>query len=185
MAVDSFVAKNAPNFLGGGAPDLAVDSNAIATYAAKVGNRRAGTTAERIAATGLDVWEGLEWFDTTLRYSFLYLSGGWVSVGPSGVVTALAGFVVASDTSLTIMGGMVRLYLRITGTFVSSTNYSVATLPAGFRPGSIKYGALVFVGSSFPAAGGIEISVDGTVILYNGPGAHTNAGGYIQFPVGG
>lgn len=77
MAVDSTGTKNEPIFFANGSPEVDVDPTAVAAYAAKVGNRRVGTTAERTAATGKDVWEGLEWFDTDLDEVFIYLSGGW------------------------------------------------------------------------------------------------------------
>jgi hypothetical protein len=70
--------KNQPQFLGGGAPATAVDYNLVSDYAAKVGNRRVGTTTERTTAAAADVWEGLEWHDTTLSTIFVYVSGSWV-----------------------------------------------------------------------------------------------------------
>ena len=49
----------------------------VAAYAGKVGNRRTGTTAERLAATGKDVLEGLLWGDTTTGVEYRYTSGAW------------------------------------------------------------------------------------------------------------
>lgn len=81
MAADSFGTKNQPQFSDNGAVDLAVDSNALADYSAKVGNRRVGTTAERNAATGKDLWEGLEWWDTTVGGVYRYIAGRWQYFG--------------------------------------------------------------------------------------------------------
>jgi hypothetical protein len=65
VASESTGAKNQPYFSATGAPEIDVDPGVVSDYAAKVGNRRVGTTAERNAATGKDVWPGLEWYDTT------------------------------------------------------------------------------------------------------------------------
>jgi len=77
MAVDATGTKNEPIFYATGAPEVDVDPSAVATYAAKVGNRRVDTTAMRTAATGKDVWEGLEWYDTDLDEVYLYTGAGW------------------------------------------------------------------------------------------------------------
>ena len=78
MAADGTpAAKNAPQFIGGGAPSTAPDLNTVAVYASYVGNRKVDTAAARTTAAGLDVWEGLEWHDTTDGITYRYLSGGW------------------------------------------------------------------------------------------------------------
>jgi len=43
-----------------------------------MGNRRNDTAANRAAATGADVWEGLEWYETDTGLSYIYRSGAWV-----------------------------------------------------------------------------------------------------------
>jgi hypothetical protein len=78
MAVDLYGPKNAPRFLPGGAFEDWIDLTAVGEYAAKVGNTRVGTTAERNAATGLDLWEGLEWRDTTNGRTYIRRGSGWV-----------------------------------------------------------------------------------------------------------
>jgi hypothetical protein len=93
MAVDGgYGPRGGPRFLDGGAPDLAVDSNALSSYAELVGNRKVGTTAERNAAktatNPVAVWEGLSWYDTTLRQEFLYQSGNWEAQGVAGVLSS-------------------------------------------------------------------------------------------------
>lgn len=72
---------NQPQFLTNGAPELGVDENLVADYAAKVGNRRVGTTAERVAATGKDVWDGLVWGDTTDGLEYKYHGSQWTFFG--------------------------------------------------------------------------------------------------------
>lgn len=59
-------------------PQTVADLNAGRAFTEKVGNRRVGTTTERNAATGTEVWEGLEWADTTEDRVYIYLDGGWV-----------------------------------------------------------------------------------------------------------
>jgi hypothetical protein len=79
MAADDIPgSKNQPRFLATGAPETAVDLNTIGDYAAKVGNRKVGTTAERNAATGKDVWEGLLWGDTSEGREYRRTGGSWV-----------------------------------------------------------------------------------------------------------
>jgi hypothetical protein len=82
MTASSFGPKNEPIFADGDAPDVAVNATQAAAYAAKVGNRRVGTTAERdeAATNPREVWEGLLWFDTTLDTEFLWM-GIWIRVG--------------------------------------------------------------------------------------------------------
>lgn len=53
------------------------DMNALRIFTEKVGNRRSDTTVARNAASGADVWEGLEWHDTTDGQDYEYISGGW------------------------------------------------------------------------------------------------------------
>ena len=84
--------KGQPRFPANEAPDLGVDEELLADYSALVGNRKVGTTAQRLAATGVDVWDGLLWGDTTDRADYKYTSGGWKVAGgiPGGVPFAMA-----------------------------------------------------------------------------------------------
>lgn len=79
MAIDSIdPVTGSPQFLDGGAPDLAVDQNAVSNYAAKVGTRLIGTTAERTAyAYGR---KGLEWYDTDLNTVLIHNGSGWQGI---------------------------------------------------------------------------------------------------------
>lgn len=83
MAVDGgYGPRGEPQYLDGGAPDLAVDQNTLAKYAANVGNRKAGTKAQREAAAGQSpaagVWEGLEWQETDTGDTYVRRSGSWL-----------------------------------------------------------------------------------------------------------
>jgi hypothetical protein len=91
LTATSWGTKNQPQFADGDAPDVALNPSQVADYAAKVGNRRVGTTAERVAATGKDVWEGLVWGDTTLGVDFRYKSGAWLQLSPAFAMAAGAG----------------------------------------------------------------------------------------------
>ena len=69
------------------APDMGADETALSNQTAELGTRRVGTTAERNALSGAKLFEGLEWFDTTLGYRFTYRAGGW---SPTGGAVLLA-----------------------------------------------------------------------------------------------
>lgn len=59
-------------------PTTTDDLQAAVDYAALVGTRRSGTTAQREAAT-VSVPNETEWFDSTLGWSFVKRAGAWVS----------------------------------------------------------------------------------------------------------
>ncbi|TAJ46367.1 MAG: hypothetical protein EPO52_17695 [Herbiconiux sp.] len=77
MARDGSGSKNEPTYTGSGAPADAADLTEIAAYAAKVGNRKAGTAADRAALSGADRWVGLEFEESDTGAVYLYTSGGW------------------------------------------------------------------------------------------------------------
>lgn len=66
----------APVFLDADAPDPAVNPTEVAAFAASVGTRLTGTTAQRTAYTYAR--EGLEWYDTTVDAVYLHNGTGWV-----------------------------------------------------------------------------------------------------------
>jgi hypothetical protein len=77
MAVDTYGSKGEPQFTDAGAPDLAVDDNAVSKYAADYGNYKVGTTSQRTADTvSGKVWQGLQWLDTSEKRLYWY-DGGW------------------------------------------------------------------------------------------------------------
>ena len=138
--------KNQPQYLGTGAPSTASDMNALANYAAKVGNVRVDTNANRLAATGLDVWEGLQWYDTDEKVLYEYSAGAWAYLGgPEIAGTFTFGGLYsnhASYDSLTLTRRGKRARLRGTATinqtvtFSPSTSYTLGNVPAAFRPAS-------------------------------------------------
>lgn len=67
-----------PVFADGDAPDVAYNPTEVAAFAASVGTRKIGTTAERNAfAYGR---EGFEWRDTSLDRTYIHDGSGWVPV---------------------------------------------------------------------------------------------------------
>jgi hypothetical protein len=86
MTASSFGPHGEPEFKDGDAPDVALNPTQVGKYAALVGNRRVGTTAQRNAALTEDPtlstpgsWNGLEWWDTTLKRAFILVDGGWAA----------------------------------------------------------------------------------------------------------
>jgi hypothetical protein len=86
MTADSYGPKNQPRFDATKPPDLGVDETLVSDFAALVGNRKVGTTAERNAAasatSGKEVWEGLQWEDTDLKGTVVWRNGSWENAGP-------------------------------------------------------------------------------------------------------
>lgn len=79
MARDSTGEKGQPQYAGSGVPQDAADLTEVAAYAALVGNRKAGTTAERNQALADgETWDGLEWYDLTDGNLYLFQAGSWL-----------------------------------------------------------------------------------------------------------
>jgi len=186
MAVDTWGAKNQPQFLDAGAPDIAVDPNAVADYAAKVGNRRVGTTAERTAAAGADLWEGLIWHDTTDGIEYKRLSGAWVPwVSDSGWINVA----FAANWSSFSPGTYGEVAYRKRAKLVSLQGIAIAasgatttilTLPVGFRPVVMKQIIVDRAG----AYGFVNINTTGTVVASTGPAVGTtHAFGELSFSI--
>lgn len=155
-------AKGQPQFLDGGAPDLATDSNILADYAAKVGNRRVGTTAERNAAAGKDVWEGLEWDDTTTKKVYRRIAGSWVQTklfytGPRGTT---AGAITPPDSAL-IIQQFFHAEPRTNGASVATVNW-----PTPFPNGvGHPFFTTMAVASVAPVVNGGNITLTGVQIV--------------------
>ncbi|ROS62212.1 hypothetical protein EDF38_1315 [Frigoribacterium sp. PhB160] len=82
MAADSYGPKGEPQFAGSGASADAEDLTLLGEFAADVGNNRVGTTAERDAATAAgEAYDGLTWWDTTLRRRFQRVGTSWRPAG--------------------------------------------------------------------------------------------------------
>jgi hypothetical protein len=67
----------APVYLDSDAPDPAVNPSQVAEYAAQVGTRLIGTTAQRTAYSYAR--DGLCWYDTTLDREYRHNGTGWVA----------------------------------------------------------------------------------------------------------
>jgi len=75
MSVSSTGSKGEPQFEStGNAPTFAADLTATSDYAALVGNRIAGTSAERLA---FDDWPGLAWHETDTDLEYEMTASGW------------------------------------------------------------------------------------------------------------
>ncbi|WIA99753.1 hypothetical protein [Curtobacterium sp. MCBA15_012] len=85
MAQDSWGPKHQPQYSGNGVPADAADLSQIANFAALVGNRKVGTSADRAALGADEKWPGLEFYDTDTLASWLYVadagggSAGWIN----------------------------------------------------------------------------------------------------------
>lgn len=149
MAVDSYGAKNAPQFSAQGAPDDAADLTTIAAYAARVGNRVADTSAVRQQLSGNDLWPGLQFGETDTGNEYLYVvtggTGTWVLTN-GGVNLFNEG---AESTKNAVQG---------TGTTLATVNYTAAVRQ---RVG-IEFTSQGQVGSAGGnVAGNLTILVDG------------------------
>ena len=109
MAQDSIGPKGQPQFSGLGAPDMAVDPGLVADYAALVGNRKVGTTAQRLALTGVEVWEELAFGDTSLGIEFTRIGGAWIpdaiQIQKNGVNSIAVGLVQVGIGKVVGSGG--------------------------------------------------------------------------------
>lgn len=135
MAADSHGDKNEPQYAGSGIPQDAADLTEVAAYAAKVGNRRVGTTDQRNAAIGTsDVWEGLEWYDTTDDNTYLWSgpTSGWVPrFGDTLWITPTP----IAGTSPNVQYRRLNGVMWFTGTWVPTADSQIMfRLPGGFRP---------------------------------------------------
>lgn len=68
----------APEFADADAPDPAVNPTQVAAFAAQVGTRLIGTTADRTAYAYAR--EGLRWWDTDTDSEYLHNGSGWLRV---------------------------------------------------------------------------------------------------------
>lgn len=83
MAAETYGTKGQPHFSASGAPAIDVDPSSVADYAALVGNVIIGTAAQRTAnvvpnGSGVAVWDGLFWEDTTDGFTYKRVAGAWV-----------------------------------------------------------------------------------------------------------
>lgn len=87
-----------PIFSDADAPDVARNPTEVAEFAAEVGTRLVGTTAERNAYAYAR--NGLEWRDTTLKKTFVHDGSGWV-MNPVLAAGTLANATVPANSFIT------------------------------------------------------------------------------------
>lgn len=78
MAVDSRGPRNAPVFSANGASDDAADLTTLGQYAADVGTRRSGTSDERKNLDSAWMFDGLEFYETDTKSTYVVDGGAWV-----------------------------------------------------------------------------------------------------------
>ncbi|WIB25806.1 hypothetical protein [Curtobacterium sp. MCSS17_015] len=125
-------------FAGSGASADAEDLTLLGEQIVAVGTRRVGTRDQRNALEAVWKFEGLEWFDTTDKQTYVLTnSNGWVStIGDTGWITP-----TFLNDSMAGSGNQPTQYRRLNGETVM-TGFWVPTadteiqfrLPSGFRP---------------------------------------------------
>lgn len=100
MATQSTGTHNQPQFTEAGTMDIGTDLTAVSQYMALVGNRKYGTTGERLALTGAARWDGLQFFDTDLDHAFVWNGSSW-DAGPVYISDASAYVTMSANWSLT------------------------------------------------------------------------------------
>lgn len=163
----------APEFADADAPDPAVNPSQVAAFAAQVGTRLIGTTAERTAYAYAR--EGLAWFDTTLEQPFVHNGSGWVfgdGSSDAAAVTLGSGFATIDFTlTVTRRAGLGVLHGRVART--SGSGSSVGTIPAGFRPsvGIRAFVASLDAANTDGARFHVSVNTDGTISLTHQSGS--------------
>lgn len=126
---------NQPHYSENGIPADAADLTEVSDWADLVGNRKVGSTTTRNNLSGADLWPGLEFFDTTLWGTFIYINGGWVQTfdntkvfhgGTVGIATDAGGSVIVTHNF-----GVAPTWIEITDFYaggVPSTRKPVITI---------------------------------------------------------
>lgn len=155
----------------------AADITAVADFAAAVGNRRVGTSAQRTALAGADLSSGLEFYETDTAKTYIYAGAAWVQTPVRGAVVTSGVFTPATGWTLTggsaafqRQGRLVQCYVNIirSGSTVTVpdadgniANVVVGTVATAWRP--------VFAGVAGSGSGGriasFTINTAGTVQL--------------------
>lgn len=177
-----------PLFTTSDAVRIAAYLTQISNYAALVGNRKVGTTAQRLAAseTNGNAWQGLQWKDTTDGNEYeRSSSASWVLTGTDSnwqlsTITIAAGWGTRTDPSggtadrgnggVRRVDQFVELRFRVTRTGATLTSSSsgnipdtsVGVIPSAYAPSSTVYGNVHLPGS---ALGSVRVQTDGTVVL--------------------
>jgi hypothetical protein len=154
-------------------PQTVADLQAAITFIEKMGNHRADTTTARNAASGIDVFDGLLWDDTTDGFTYRYISPtGWVKIaGPlvtaSPTVRSGNGWSVGAGTRLS-KDAFGRVLYEAEFTRASATPGpadTIADLPTGFKPVARRSG----IGAAFASGNaiGYDLNTDGSIVVNN------------------
>jgi len=185
MSASTFGLKNEPQFGDLDAPDPGVNPTQAAAYAALVGNRKIGTTAQRDALTGKDVWEGLLFGDITTGIDYRRTGGAWLPVGgDTGWINVTFTAISGGTTWQNAAAGEEAQYRRLNnvvylrGRIALGSAGTAFTLPAGFRPGQLQR-VMVRDGASTNFTG-LNVNVGGAVVV--GTGVQPNLSNIYPFP---
>lgn len=136
----SFGPKGQPYVSSGDAPSLAAQLKEVADYAAQMGGRRVGTTAERDAfTTAGHAYVGFVWGNTTKGFDEEYTPGGWqsrtdVELTTSSFFTPGTGFTMLSISKVYLRGKIVWGTIVMTGSTDFSSNQWFGNVASGYLP---------------------------------------------------
>lgn len=122
MAADDYDdITGAPQFAGAGAPDTAVDLTLVAAFAAMVGTRLIGTTAERLAYAFAR--EGLAWWDTDEDALYVHSGTGWLLQFKdwTSYTPTLGNMTGTAAAAYQVIGETVNVRFRLTVATMGST----------------------------------------------------------------
>lgn len=133
MAVNSYDPTDGhPVFLGTDAPDIKVDPTKVSEYAAEVGTRLIGSTAERDAYAYAR--EGLGWYDTDLNQEMIHNGTGWVSIWRDTgwvEVTVNSGWTEVEPVAYRVVNRQLHVVGRVNGDGTSTA--VIFNIPAPYR----------------------------------------------------
>lgn len=162
--------SGAPIFRDEDAPDPAVNPTEVAEYAATVGNRGVGSTAQRNAWPYMK--EGFAWGDTTNGNEYVVKNGAWAELMGGGTIPVITygekWADLGENTQVTRVGKMVvaNFVLKKSNTSGIATLDTPLTMPAGFRPKDTVGGSGFISGVGAPLHAGFQISAAGLMRLY-------------------
>lgn len=153
-------------------PGTVADLNQLLAIIAGVGNYRGAMAEEdRDDITGAALYSGLLVFNTTENALELYSGSGWEHVWRPETVAAVTfaspyGAAPAAAVDVRAYGGRGHLRgeaVRSSATFSTGTNYTLGTIPAGFRPAEDQ---LFYVSASATGvAARLVVQASGTLIF--------------------
>jgi hypothetical protein len=135
--------RNQPRFDTNDDADFAADLTTVGEYAATFALRRTGTSTQRAALSGNDVYEGLYFWETDTKSGYLLVGGTWTlwdfDSGWLAIPSRSANFNTDNGASYNrkVSGGQTTVstrgqLTRVTGN-LSSTD-GLFTFPVGSRP---------------------------------------------------